>query len=145
VTTLVDMADWSGIAFETNGIGGQLSYRGNTYANEYEVLLAKLLHHLKVPFTPHVRILLDYPDGRQRPYHPDFLFDGLPYVWTSPKNGHRQVIHGIEAKSRASGSLEPEKKRLLMQQRRINMLILDNRSIERFHEQRYLPLAPFIP
>lgn len=141
---LQDKADWNGIIFVSNPVGGSLPYKGNTYANEYEVLLAKLLHHLKIPFTPHVRVMLDYPSG-PRPYHPDFIFDGMPYVWTSPKTGKSEVIHGIEAKSRASGMIEPEKKRLLLAQRGINVLVLDNNSIQKFHTQRYLPLVPYTP
>lgn len=142
--TLQDNANWDGIRFVTTGIGGRFSYRGIAYANEYEILLAKLLHHMKIPFTPHVHVLLDYPGGKKRPYHPDFLFDGMPYVWTSPKNGKVEVVHGIEAKSSASGKMEPEKKRLLYAQRGINVVILDNRSIEKFHDERHMPLIPFI-
>jgi hypothetical protein len=145
VTTLVDAADWTGILFVTNGVGGKISYRGYTYANEYEKKLAKLLHHQKIDFTPHVHVMLDYPDGRQRAYHPDFIFDGQAYVWTSPKTGKSEIIHGFEAKSRGSGTMEPEKKRLLFQQRRINVLIIGNVWIDKFYEQRYLPMVPFIP
>ncbi len=142
--TLRDTANWNGIVFVTTNIGGKLSYRGISYANGYEVLLAKTLQHMRIPFTSHVRVTLDYPDGKTRTYHPDFLFDGMPYVWTSPKTGRTEVVHGFEAKSRSGGTVEPEKKRLLLAQRGINVVILDNAAIERFHAQRHLPLTPLI-
>ena len=141
---LVDNANWKGIDFVSHPVGGAFHYGGYVYANEYEVMLAKTLRHLGIANTPNVRIPLLYPDGRTRFYHPDVLFNGFAYFYTSPKTGKREVAHGFEAKSRASGTMEPEKKRLLFAQTGINVPIIDNKTIKRFYEQRYLPLEPFI-
>lgn len=138
-----DIADWTGIEFASNGVGGGHRYRGNVYANEHEVLLAKLLRRRGIPYTPHVRIPVRYPDDRIRPYHPDFVFNGLPYVWTPPRGGRVVLIHGFEAKAHASGPVGPQKIQLLREQRGIHVLVIDNDLIAKLFNERYLPLEPF--
>jgi hypothetical protein len=147
--TFHDLADWDGIAFESVDVGAgnkpkSMIFEGYQYATQGEVRLARVLKHMGIAFTPDVRIRLETPDGRDRFFVPDFIFDRKPFIWTA--RGKRKMIHGIEAKGKTRSGAFSEKAlenvRLLHEQRGIVILLLSNSQIKSFWNKMKLPLHP---
>ncbi len=147
--TFHDRADWDGIALESFDVGAgnkpkSLSFEGYQYATQGEVRVARILKQMGIAFTPDVRIRLETPDGRDRFFVPDFVFDRKPYIWTA--RGKQRLIHGIEAKGKTRGGSFSEKAlenvRLLEQQRGIVILLLSNSQIKGYWKKMALPLHP---
>lgn len=148
-----DSASWDGISVRSISVGarkvGRVNfYKGYYYANEYEVLLARLLVRMRIPFTPDVKMCVRYDDGRTGYFVPDFIFDKHAYIWTTPQ-GKTRLIHGIEAKGLTSAGDFPEKAkrriRLLEEQRGIRIWLMCNKMIKRWYGRGYLPIIEFRP
>lgn len=148
-----DSANWDGISVRSVSVGarkvGRVNlYRGYYYANEYEVLLARLLVRMRIPFTPDVKMYIRYDDGMTGYFVPDFIFNKRAYIWTTPQ-GKTRLIHGLEAKGLTSQGDFAEKARtrirLLEEQRRICIRLISNAAIQRYHKRGHLPLTEFCP
>lgn len=147
--TFHDRADWDGISLESFDVGAgskpkSLNFKGYQYATQGEVRVARILDHMGIPFTPDVRIRLETPDGRDRFFVPDFVFDRKPYIWTA--RGKQKLIHGIEAKGKTRGGQFSEKAlnnvRTLEAQYGIVILLLSNAQIKSYLKKMRLPLHP---
>jgi hypothetical protein len=147
-----DAADWTGVTFRSIDVGAgnkplRYQHEGYQYATQGEWHLAVLLSQMEIPFTPDVPFGLILPDGRPRRFVPDFLFNGVPYVWYG---GRRPVlIHGIEAKGKTRQRMFSEKAlqnvALLEAQRGVVVKLLSNSTIKQYYNKGRLPLKPFEP
>jgi hypothetical protein len=145
---LIDEADWSGIVLASVGVQGKTSgyeYDGYRYVTPGEVAVAKLLDATGVPFTPDVSVKVRHPDWNDilpMVYTPDFVFNGLAYVWMN-EDGSREVVHGIEVKHRTKKGDFPTKGlrkiEILRKAKGINIKILDELSVRKLER---LPLTP---
>jgi hypothetical protein len=150
----VDPAIWDGIDIKSTNVGGRkkdnssLYFNGVQYVTEGEVLLARLLTAMRVPFTPNVKIILKPPRSAKTNqdviYVPDFIFNKKAFVWRN-EDGSEEIVHGIEAKglhARQKTAKGKEKVRLLREQRGINVKMLSTDEIRCFSRDGGLPMAP---
>jgi len=150
----VDPAVWDGIDIKSTNVGGRkkdnssLSFNGVQYVTEGEVLLARLLTAMRVPFTPNVKIVLKPSKSAKTKqaviYVPDFIFNKKAFVWRN-ENGTEEMVHGIEAKGlhpRQKTAKGREKVRLLREQRGINVKMLSTDEIRAFSRAGGLPMTP---
>lgn len=144
-----DIANWDRIVLRSIDVGARqkgrrLWYRGYYYVNISEHQLAQILFRERIPFTPDIKFTLRTNNGKTRIYIADFVFDTDAYIWK--ENGHAELIHGIEAKARSGKDFSArakENQRLLLEQYGINIKLVSNRKIDRYHRRRSLPLRPF--
>lgn len=144
-----DTANWDGIVLRSTDVGARqegrrLRYHGYYYVNDSEKQLAQLLFRERIPFTPDIKFTLRAGGGKTRIYIADFVFDTDAYIW---KEGTRaELIHGIEAKARSGKDFSyraKENQRLLSEQYGINIKLLSDREIAKWHRRRFLPLRQF--
>ncbi|MFC1703129.1 hypothetical protein ACFLZO_01545, partial [Patescibacteria group bacterium] len=124
--------------------GRRLWYRGYYYVNIAEHKLAQVLYREKIPFTPDIKFTLRTDEGKKRIYIADFVFNTDAYIWKEGK--HAELIHGIEAKAKSGDDYSKralENQRLLLEQYGINIKLLSNDEIARWHRRRTLPLSLF--
>ncbi len=142
-----DFANWDGIDFKSVDVGAgnkpkNLIFDGYQFATEGELRMAVLLKHLDIAFTPDVRFKLTLPNGHDRFFVPDFVFNGRPFIWSA--RGKQKLIHGIEAKGKTRGGTFSEKAlenvRLIREQRGIHILLLSNAQIKSYSQKMRLPL-----
>ena len=128
-----DEADWTDVAFESVDVGVRpefgFEHNGYLYATEGELILAQLLDKQDISYTPDVRVEFEQScNGKKKKrakkaaYVPDFVFNGQAFIWTDPKTGAEELIHGLEAKAR---KLQYGKAQRLKVSRFINIKILN--------------------
>lgn len=144
-----DTANWDGIVLRSIDVGARqegrrLWYRGYYYVNISEHQLAQLLFRERIAFTPDIKFTLKTDAGRTRVYIADFVFNTDAFVWKVGKRA--ELIHGIEAKAKSGTDFSErakENQRLLYEQYGINIRLLSNDEIARWHRRRTLPLRLF--
>jgi len=150
----VDAADWSGVPLKSHDVGTRANrkhsypFGGVCYATEGEMLLAKLLIEMGVPFTPNVQFVLKPPPGRRSRtdviFVPDFIFNKQAYIWTD-ENGREELIHGLEAKGMNPDQFTAKgraKVRLLRETRGINVRLISTKEIRAYLRSGTLPMRP---
>ena len=150
-----DEADWTDVAFESVDVGVRsefgFEYIGYLYATEGELILAQLLDKQGISYTPDVRVEFEQlPKGRKKnkakrkpkkaAYVPDFVFNGQAFIWTDPKTGEEELIHGLEAKAK---KLKTRKTERLRSSRAIKIKTLNMKDIRFFLSLGSLPLRPY--
>ena len=152
MTQRSDRADWRGIVMRSVNVGGRnpkskrLRFDGYNYVTEGEVILARLLTDMGVPFTPDVQTVTEDPDhgNREVIFVPDFILNQRAYLWTN-EDGTTEIVHGLEAKAARSGRFtrkDLNKVELLRQQRGIHVKLLSIADIKRYERRGSLPLSP---
>ena len=148
---LVDNAEWNGISLKSTDVGAgtssktHLIYKGIQYATEGEFLLAKLLHKMKVPFTPNIKFVLKRSGQRDVIYVPDFIFNKLAFVWRDEVTGEEEVVHGLEAKGLNASYFSTkarEKVALLKANLGINVKLVSTKQIRAWLAAGTLPMRP---
>lgn len=142
-------ANWDGIILKSIDVGARqegrrLRFHGYYYVNIDERQLAELLSRERILFTPDIRFTLRTDSGKTRIYIADFVFDTDAYIWKEGKRA--ELIHGIEAKAKSGKDFSDhakENQKLLLEQYGINIKLLSNGEIARWHRRGFLPLRRF--
>ncbi|MEK9152624.1 MAG: hypothetical protein AAB692_04625 [Patescibacteria group bacterium] len=140
---IVDRADWSGIEIRSIDVGARnkgkkiLAFGGINYASKGEVTLARLLTKQKILFTPNVPLFLEDVNGKPNNYVPDFILNGIPYLWKGA-----ELIHGFEAKGKGFSPLAIARVEALRRERNIFIkLVSDQMILDIAEDGGLLPLV----
>jgi hypothetical protein len=131
-----DDADWTDVDFTSvRNRTGKFPFNGYPHVTIGEQRLAKLLTRMGIAYTPDVRLVVRAENGRDGMiFVPDFVFNRQVYVWHEP-NGRQMLIHGIEVKKASRGFFPGRairKVKLVREERRINILLLNHKQIDFF-------------
>ncbi|MBI4458003.1 hypothetical protein HY633_03515 [Candidatus Uhrbacteria bacterium] len=155
MAVIEDHADWTGIQLTSIDVGARhkkkrnLIFRDIAYATMGEVRLARLLAEQGIPFTPNVLVTLHTLGDKPKDYVPDFILNGMPYLWEG-----KELIHGFEAKGvPRNGFFAPKalaRVEALQRERNIVIKLISDREIIHYFEKSgrlgrsCLPLRPLV-